>query len=269
MISTLKACLRQVMLPVMRNPIRLSDMASFSLIERSVRLSKLAYTDGLCTNTAAAQDTPVIFLDGRPQADTQVYVWADRERMFVAFRGTSSAADVLSDVDVRTVPLPELGGSVRVHKGFHTQFMAIKDLLWKHLHAQEEVVFCGHSLGGALATIAAAVFAGERSGTVVRCFTVGSPRVGNSKFAQAFRAHVADSVRVFNENDPVPMVPISYRFQHVDKGVCIDDTGQAFSVVADEPWFVRFYHHMQDLDPVALCDDHDCSLYIARVCRDT
>jgi predicted lipase len=49
------------------------------------------------------------------------------------------------------------------------------------------VLCCGHSLGGALATLAATWASFEYPEADVRCVTLGSPRVGNPAFVDACR----------------------------------------------------------------------------------
>lgn len=49
------------------------------------------------------------------------------------------------------------------------------------------VLCCGHSLGGALATLASAWASYEYPDADVRCVTLGSPRVGNPAFVDACR----------------------------------------------------------------------------------
>ena len=87
----------------------------------------------------------------------------------------------------------------------------------------KHVIFSGHSLGGALATLAAVQFAKQYPDIVVSCVTFGSPRVGNGTFAQMFNKCCAGSFRFVNEDDPVPMGPTPIRFTHVKGGQWIED----------------------------------------------
>lgn len=64
----------------------------------------------------------------------------------------------------------------------------------------------GHSLGGALATLAALSLA-ER-GLEVECVTFGSPKVGDEDFCRFFRSKVHRNARFVNKFDPVPRVPL-------------------------------------------------------------
>ena len=51
----------------------------------------------------------------------------------------------------------------------------------------------GHSLGGALATLAAYDLAAELSLPHLQCITFGAPRVGNSIFVADYNCHVPDT----------------------------------------------------------------------------
>jgi triacylglycerol lipase len=58
--------------------------------------------------------------------------------------------------------------------------------------------YCGHSLGGALSTIAALTFGAMYPDARHVCITFGSPRVGDTVFTDLFHKHVDESVRCVN-----------------------------------------------------------------------
>lgn len=105
--------------------------------------------------------------------------------IIVVFRGTNPKdyKDWLVDVKFRKTG-HELGG--KVHYGFNKSFDEIEEQLGKVLSRfgvnTIPVWFTGHSLGGAMALLAAAKFR-ENIGGI---YTYGQPRVGNKKFARAF-----------------------------------------------------------------------------------
>ncbi|KAK6054041.1 triacylglycerol lipase, partial [Cooperia oncophora] len=76
------------------------------------------------------------------------------------------------------------------------------DVLWPPVeqvlkdpkYADYKVVFTGHSLGGALAALAAARTAKEglRPGDKITIYTFGEPRVGTAQFAMNFDALIKD-----------------------------------------------------------------------------
>jgi hypothetical protein len=141
------------------------------------------------------------------------------ERAFVTFAGTASAAGALADAAELNVPFAESrarwifasAGVVYVHAGFAAQLRALEAPLLAALDAArvEAVEFAGHSLGGALAQLAALRFAcsarGARAAT--SCVHFGAPRVGGAAFADLFARAVPRCVAVVAEHDPVPRAP--------------------------------------------------------------
>jgi pimeloyl-ACP methyl ester carboxylesterase len=68
------------------------------------------------------------------------------------------------------------------------------------------ITVAGHSLGGAIATLAAAQL--RNLGYSVALFTFGSPRVGGAKLSAFISGQQGGNYRVTHWNDPVPRVPL-------------------------------------------------------------
>jgi hypothetical protein len=90
------------------------------------------------------------------------------------------------------------------------------------------VIFCGHSLGGALATIAALDLTSFENAQSLRLssdrvmvVTFGSPRVGNHSFCSAYRRHVPFSFRWAAVGDIVTKLPF-WGYEHVPVKVMLD-----------------------------------------------
>ena len=265
---------KNVYLPVMRHDVNIPFPRAH--VYKSALLSKLAYHDALEHRFAKMKRDECIqhffnphFCNGQPLEDAQAYIWNDTKNhtLYVSFRGTMGNDDILADIDVRCTLAEELGPNVRVHCGFFKQFASVQQDIETEIakHDFKSIVFCGHSLGAAVASIAAVHFALKMKDTPIHCFTVGSPRVGNDNFRLLFNNVVTEKYRIFNENDPVPMVPISHRFVHVDNGICITDAGEFKQVDQDDPWFIRPFVSAQTVDFGNLIADHDCELYIKRL----
>ena len=78
------------------------------------------------------------------------------------------------------------------------------------------LLFTGHSLGAAMATMAAAdlTLEGEESSL----FTFGSPRVGNSEFKSWAQGRLSTSMRMRRQLDIVPAIPprgFGFDYEHV------------------------------------------------------
>ncbi len=173
--------------------------------------------------------------DGRRFQDqsTQVVFARHREKnvAVLVFRGTepSQRADVLADLKVWKTPLAKHGypeGWGEAHSGFVEAFESVAPLLDKKLAELEgtgvKLYITGHSLGGALATLAAAhlLRSDAPKVTLAGVYTFGSPRVGDAAFAKAFRSatkkHGVKTVRVRNDNDLVTRIPgLTLEYEHV------------------------------------------------------
>ncbi len=146
------------------------------------RVSALAYEDA-DTVRAALPSADVALLD---IDETQAYqvVWPGGVAA-VAFRGTQVTAN-WSWADIKSNILQGrrrwLGGDDQeVHGGYHDAVMValpeIRKFVAERLRRESRVYLTGHSLGGALATLAASAL--EATAT----YTFGAPRAGNKAFA--------------------------------------------------------------------------------------
>lgn len=117
----------------------------------------------------------------------------------LVFRGTEQEVqDFVHDAD--TWPIAAFGGTVRVHRGFKRALNSVWTPIAGALDRIDDPLFyTGHSLGGALATLAAA----RRPPRAVYAF--GSPRVGDAKFVE--RLQSVPVFRVVHGNDLVATVP--------------------------------------------------------------
>jgi len=254
----------------------------FKRLHKSATLAYLAYKEPhdvstiqtdvdefKCVSDICIPNNNPVYLDGMPFEHAQGYVWIVKETrtVFVAFRGTEDFKDLKADIDVRYA---DLGYNRKVHMGFWRQFESIRSALEMLLQSQDDaydtIIFCGHSLAGAIATIASPYFAECFPKKIIKCHTIGSPRVGNKQFCSWFNKKVHENWRVFNENDPIAMVPISNRFMHVDNAVCIRDSGSVDYIESDVPWFARIFQSVHNIDfGLDIFDDHDCKLYMSRL----
>ena len=151
---------------------------------------------------------------------TQAFVAHNDAFLAVAFRGTER--DELEDVvtDLSFWPTEsEYGG--RVHKGFKVALDRVWPELSEYLLQMQGIGggrrsnwFTGHSLGGALAALAARRFGPVRSVT-----TFGAPRVGNMRFR---RHYPIQAFRFVNNNDIVPLLPPWFFYKHIGRLKYID-----------------------------------------------
>ncbi|MBY6211729.1 lipase family protein [Microbulbifer agarilyticus] len=137
----------------------------------------------------------------------------------IALKGTSNGYDGLTDLNAG---LKQFNTGGFVHQGFYYAFQSFLpelDQFLANLPPDIHTVHCvGHSLGGALATLAAD-YLKAKSGCAVNLYTFGSPRVGLSLFSDGALRRLGEKniFRVYHRTDPVPMVP-TWPFIHVPNG---------------------------------------------------
>jgi hypothetical protein len=123
----------------------------------------------------------------------------------LAFRGTLGHRDWLADLDCRPV---NWDGDGKVHEGFKKQLDVVWDDVMEELNGLDVPVFyTGHSLGAALATLAAARRFLDGGTPPAALYSFGSPRVGTPGFTHAFPGEFLHC-RVVNDHDIVPTVPL-------------------------------------------------------------
>lgn len=158
----------------------------------------------LIAQLAGAQINILTFFHNK-DTDTQGFL-AHREGEFrvLVFRGTEDMEDVKTDIKALFKTTPH----GKVHQGFLDAYASVAQDVEEELDRtaaaghDEQLLIAGHSLGGALASVAARML--ESRHVVSGCYTFGSPRVGDETFADSFKTPV---YRVVNRADPVPMVP--------------------------------------------------------------
>jgi triacylglycerol lipase len=208
--------------------------------------SRLAYESkpAIAAALRNAGFTDVTFFNMR---GTQAYlakhpgIRPNRSFAVLAFRGTQNDyADIVTDISFLKRPIPD--DNIRAHGGFVT---ALQDILgtslrdhmpggikatWlgaegltNALDALPEDLpryFTGHSLGGALATLAAV----KRRPTAV--YTFGSPRVGGRGFVTYIDSSGIASYRVVNSTDIITRLPLPFRYRHVNLMIYMTRGGQ-------------------------------------------
>jgi len=171
----------------------------------------------------------------------QCHVVWNKDEVAIAFRGTepSEFTDILADLNAW--PDEPMIGHGKVHNGFQNELEKLWPVITREItpHLGKKLTLCGHSLGGAMATVAASRFSMDIN---VNClFTYGSPRTGTKAFVKAFE-HVKH-FRFVNNNDIVPTVPLALMgYRHHCGPMYIDFHG---NIHANLTWWARFRDKMK------------------------
>ncbi|KAK9332589.1 Alpha/Beta hydrolase protein [Lipomyces starkeyi] len=160
----------------------------------------------------------------------------DHKRILLVFRGTNSLTNWFTNLDTiqeryPSVSSESVSGCSRcmVHRGFLRSYLetrAYTGPILEELKAKYpdySLLVTGHSLGGAIAILAAADLITE--GYAPEIVTYGQPRVGNRQFADWVDSIVSYSdvqmTRVTHKSDPVVRVPLGIDWRHSGSEVYI------------------------------------------------
>ncbi|MGT4068584.1 UNVERIFIED_CONTAM: lipase family protein [Aeromonas hydrophila] len=197
--GALKPYVEQVLTHLGRLPFKVNDQYLAPVVKDVPFANRYRHYDFIDTNSKQMGAV----------GDTQLLYLVNSEHAIVAWRGTASLDDALTDgygIQGKTDPILPSG---KIHLGFKNAYQDIsanakleeaKKIMDGHL-AGKPLFICGHSLGGALALIHAAECRAKKP---YLC-TYGMPRV----FDRTAVAQLGDVVhyRHINNNDLVTAVP--------------------------------------------------------------
>jgi len=195
-------------------------------------LSMLAYADGdgFIKRQLKAAGIHHVKRYASPEGslhDTQVIVAHDAHTILVAFRGTEPDQwkDFLTDLNAHQTASTSGG---KVHSGFSSALQSVWNQMKPELDRLSSegrhVWFTGHSMGAALAVLAAHQF-GKRAGV----YTFGSPRIGDAEFS---RKYAQPTYRVVNNTDFVTEVPPPLLYHHIGDLMYFDSDHHLTSGIA-------------------------------------
>lgn len=171
--------------------------------------------------------------------DTQLFIAYTDDATVIAFRGTQEPKDWITDAKFEKDRDDANGNGAKIHHGFLTAiesvWPSIVDWIAERQLQNKPLWIAGHSLGGALAALAAdrALSLGW---TVNGLYTYGQPRVGNKRYIDALAGKLSGRYfRFVNNKDIVTRVPPrKLRYEH-GGAVCIfDAAGNLFADAAGQ-----------------------------------
>jgi len=157
--------------------------------------------------------------------NTEAFIARQKNDLIISFRGTKGKADWLRNLKLRTV---NDGGFGHVHRGFYEAYDVVKDGIRDavQMAGTSRVFLTGHSLGGAIAMIAAADLSViGYDDKINSIYTFGQPRTGKPDFRTYYNSMFKDKTFRFVYNDDiVPRLPPGYK--HCGGALCFDGSGE-------------------------------------------
>ena len=163
-------------------------------------------------------------------ADPEAFGFIVRETgtgaVLVCIRGTQTPREWLANFTAVPNPFSEVPGFGLVHLGFERMNRSIRRSVEQGLAGidpQVRVTVVGHSLGGAIATLAAVDMKRNFGRSDVDVCTFGGPRTGKLDFRGNFNVEIPRCFRVTNQFDIVPHVPsLLTGWVHVGEEIEVD-----------------------------------------------
>jgi hypothetical protein len=244
------------------------------------RLSKAVYTctsednqqpdEGVILSELKRDDNGFLDVFGASKNSAQGALIEHKDYLCLAFRGTNEALDWLDNLNAFSVK--KLFGSF--HRGF---YQSVEDI-WTPLYTKlcelqkqnrRPVFITGHSLGGAMATIAGARFIQEDK-PFTAIYTFGQPRALTRETAQIFNMECKDRYyRFHNNNDIVTRVPARIMgYSHVGSYLYISQEKQ---ISREAGFWFRFLDYIDGALDAFMekgfdgIEDHDIKDYLAAI----
>ena len=184
--------------------------------------------------------------------DTQAFVVGDKNKIILSFRGTEGKIpDWITNIDAfkeTWINVPQAG---EVHHGFYVALSSIWDEVTSEIKklrtSGQSIWLTGHSLGGALATLAAATLRLQQPEIEINgLYTFGQPRVGNKEFSSNFNSKLKKKCyRCVNNNDVVTRVPPRiFGYSHVGRLMYFDVDG-VLHRDNSLSWWARFWDQLE------------------------
>ncbi|WP_410511685.1 lipase family protein [Paenibacillus sp. BR2-3] len=205
-----------------------------------------------------------------PEEEVFGFIAESQDKIIVVFRGTRTFKDNESDQDLYQVTYPYVRNAGMTHRGFTCIYQSARNELIRELNelsTTKRLLVAGHSLGGALAVLAALDVAVNTPFKNPVVYTYGSPRVADPVFASRFNQAVKNSFRISNVHDIIPTLPAQAYpppftkkglfYRHVDTKVPLSFQLNSLPVRNHE--IVCYFKYLSQQNPdftKALCDEN-------------
>jgi predicted lipase len=204
--------------------------------------------------------------------DLQAAMFRMDSKLIIAFRGTTTKSDFIDALDIRHSFFEEVG--TLLHNGFHNRFKTIEPILSNDifkfiLSCSAElpithVYFTGHSMGGALATIATCYYGKhlQKKNVKVICHTFGSPHFADEELGKALKKVSFEHIAVHANDDVVPWLPIHHQFKHLPYVLELGEDGVSSCLIQDSIQYTDLIQKLIDIKDIsALFKQHSCTYY--------
>jgi predicted lipase len=171
--------------------------------------------------------------------DVTGFVAADdtNKLIVVSFRGSASIQNWIANLNFDAVDT-DLCTGCTAHAGFWTSWKESRTSVLNAVKTLSQskpgykIVATGHSLGGAIASLAAADL--RKGGYTVALYTFGAPRIASPTLSDFISNQPGGNYRITHYNDIVPRLPpIAFNYVHISPEYYIDQKNDKTVAASD------------------------------------
>ncbi len=197
------------------------------------------------------------------------YVFIKDKEITIVYRGSRNLFDYMKDAEMILTSsdglLPEGG---KIHSGFYSLFKDSWDSVYEILkgHANDQkleikdfkINLTGHSMGGAIANIAALCLSVREGAEDLHVATFASPRVFDSSAAEVYEECLGkNTIRVVNQSDFIPSLLLgSMGYKHVGEQLRISSSSLLYAHSLDV-----YRNLIVNIEPDKFKSDNSVSIY--------
>ncbi|WP_265036441.1 host RNA manipulator TomO [Wolbachia endosymbiont (group A) of Anomoia purmunda] len=197
------------------------------------------------------------------------YVFIKDKEITIVYRGSRNLFDYITDIRIPLICAPELlpeGG--KIHSGFYSLFKdswgSVYEILKGHANDKKLEIkdfkfnLTGHSMGGAIANIAALHLSVEEGAEDLHVATLASPRVFDPYAAKVYEERLRkNTIRVVNLSDFIPSLPSgSMGYKHVGEQLRISSSSLLYAHSLD-----MYRNLIVNIEPDKFKSDNSVSIY--------
>ena len=139
------------------------------------------------------------------------FIVKGRDCDIISLRGTSNLEDILVSMDTSFTHVPD----GKIHQGYYNKVMEIIQA-YPELTLGTEIIFCGHSMGGALVSILGYLLHKQNPNLKIRVYTFGSPMYGDYHLKEYISNQKnIKMINYINVADPVVYKPIDTGYKRI------------------------------------------------------
>jgi len=200
---------------------------------QSVYLSKVCYLYSKNHNAINEfkylnEYNKVFYINDKTNNYLSIITYNDN-KINIAFRGTFNKNNLMLNFNAKQQKY--FNNSIKIHAGYLNIYLNFKEkllIIINNIIKNNDIklfIITGHSLGGCIGTICAIDLFDyyNKHNYNFRCYTFGSPKIGNKNFANYYNSKIKYSYRFVNKNDIFCFFPPIFIYSHIGHTIYLNN----------------------------------------------